>query len=1161
MSSLRGSASTPDRIFFVLAAILLIPTLAFGQAAVGTFTGTVTDASGAVIPGAEVFAMNANTGITYSSQTGPGGRYTIPNVPAGDYNITVSAQGFKAAEVTGARLNVNTEVGQSFQLEVGSVTETIEVTATQLQVQTTSGSVGSTVQVEQIQELPLPNRDIFNLVNLVPGAFRSESNGNMSIGGGRTRSTGSFIDGVNNTRGGLGVQNVEMSPPVDSMQEFKVQVNSMGAEYGRSSSGVVTAVTRSGTNQWHGSIYHFIRNDAFDAAGWNNDIKPKLRRNNGGFSIGGPIKKNKTFFFYNVDIFRQRLAQVRTRNVGLPEWRTGDFSSLTRSAGGEARFVPIHDPLTRASGPINNPRESQQFPNNQIPSARLDPVAVKAVGFIPLPNRTPNNLANQAGNWRETPNQARDRDYHTWKVDHQFTEKWRTFLRMIYTTPDDTKTGYSQGYGVADPNGLDIINVRQNWAWSNTYTFSPTFFVTAIVGFNRVTVDRKSGDCCETNYADFFGLPGLEKGGEVFPRFNIQGGRGGPMTQFGAAGNANRFAAFTNFDYEANFTKISGNHTFKFGGKYTSFQGNEVSRPQPSGAWTLSGNFTRYRPDGGGRDNNTGADLADFMLGRIWNIDTRVAPGIGKRIKYWSGYLQDDWKPTSRLTLNIGVRYETETPITEVAGRMNGFCQFCPNPRAGLDGIEPNAIGAVLFPNRDGTGNYLWNWDKNNIAPRFGFAYRLREDDSLVVRGGFGIFYGNPYDRNSIQPGRAGFDNIFRTRGGALAASSSNGFLRDGVPSGALDDIPESELTGGFGTVGTRFETSTIQFWDQAREMPYTQNFNLTFQTRWKGVLWEFGGLGSLARHQAINNININVIHPNDLAAANASGVSEAQRERDFRPWHAWAGNLDQIQLMSPNWGISNYYALTFKSEKRYQGGLGWTVAYTHTQWIDNIRFIGDADTFGDNTNPQDLYNFRNERAKSVNGLPHRLVMAPIYDLPFGRNRKWGSNWNPIVDGILGGWQLATVATLRTGGYFGALVDGGPNLRGDIGAGVILRADVTGEPFKSPNQGEPAPNVIGKQFLNPAAFAEPEPFTLGNSSRTLPGIRGPGRVNFDVMLAKNFRWQDRWRAQFRWEAFDALNTPAFNVPNRSLGSGNFGFVTGTLPNSRRIMQLGLRVTF
>ena len=1131
---------------------LLLPVLAWGQGAGGTINGTVSDATGAVIPGAQILIVNAETGVESASETGINGVYTVPNMPPGEYNISASADGFKSVEVRGLRLNVASEISQSFALEIGAVTETVEVSAEQLQIQTTSGSVGGTVATEQIQELPLPNRDIFNLVNLVPGAFRSESNGNISIGGGRTRSAGSFIDGVNNTRGGLGVQNVEMAPPVDSMQEFKVEVNSMGAEYGRSSAGVVQALTRSGTNDWRGSIYHFVRNDAFDAAGWNQDSKPKLRRNNGGISVGGPIAENKTFFFYNIDVFREKLGLIRTRNVGLPEFRTGNFSQATRNAGGRAVFVPIYDPMTRQGGSFTRPRGASRFPDNIIPVDRLDPVAVKAASYIPDPNRVPNNLNNLAGNWRESADRARNRDYHTFRLDHNYSDKWRTFVRMILTEPDDTVTDYTQGYGIADPGGISILNRRQNWGLNNTYTFNPTFFVTSIIGFNRVSVDRKSGDCCDTNYADHFGIPGLEKGGEVFPRFNFAGGRGVPMSWIGALGNAHRFAVFTNFDYEANFTKIRGNHTFKFGGKYTSYQGNEISRPQPSGHWRSTGHLTgEWKLSGGGRNNNTGVAFADFMLGRVWNLDTRVAPGIGKRIKYWSGYFQDDWRATQRLTLNIGLRYETETPIYEVGGRMNGFCQFCPHPLAGQNGIPEGAIGRVLFPNRDGTGKYLWQWDKNNFAPRFGFAYRLKDDSSMVLRGGFGIFFGNPYDRNSIQPGRAGFDNIFRVRGGLST------YLRDGVPAGALDDIPESELNGGFGARGTRFETSTIQFWDQDRVLPYSQNFNMTLQTRWKGVIWDFGFIGALARHQAINNLNINHIRPEHLAAANAPGANI----EDFRPWVAWQGNQDQIQLMSPNWGISNYFALTFKSEKRYQNGLGWTVAYTHTQWIDNIRFIGDADTFGDNDNPQNIYDLSDERSSSVNRLPHRLVVAPIFELPFGRNQRWGRSWNKVLDWVAGGWQLSTVGTLRSGGYMGVNIDGGGNLRGDLAAGVALRPNLTGAAFKSSSQKQPADGVIGYDWLNEAAFENPAPFTLGDAGRTLPGIRGPSRVNFDVMLAKNFRWGENWRARFSWEAYDFSNTPAFNIPNTSLGSGTFGLVTNTLPNSRRIMQIGLRITF
>ncbi len=1149
--------SARSRVGLVWLLLIALPTIAWSQGSGGTINGTVTDATGAVIPGAVVTIVHAETGVETTTETGINGVYYVPNMAFGEYNIAAESDGFKRSEVQGLRLNANSEIQQSFALEIGAVTEVVEVNAAQVQVQTTSGSVGSTVQHEQMMELPLAGRNIFNLVNLVPGAYRSR-NGNISIGGGRTRSAGSFIDGINNTRGGLGVQNIEMVPPMESMQEFKVEVNSMGAEYGRSSAGVVQAVTRSGNNEIHGVMYDYVRNDVFDAISWNNKrnenpTKPKLRQNRGGAGIRGPIVKNKTFYAYTFDFFLNPRDVNRIRSVGLPEWRTGDFSTATQNRRGNAVLVPIFDPMTRKAGSFVRPRLSDRFPNNRIPADRFDPVAVKVLGYLPEANKVPNNVANNNGNWSEQVALNTDRHYHVGRIDHNFSDDWRVFLRTIWS---DTwvNNGYTQGYGVADTNGNNSKQRRQNWGLHNSYTFSPNFFVATIVGFNRVHLNNTQGDCCETNYADLLGIPGMEKGGESFPRMSF-GGRV-PMTQVGG-GYAKRIAAFTNFDYEANFTRIAGNHTFKFGGKYTSFQGNELARPQPSGNWNSNGGaFTRSWPQSGGGNVNTGIGLADFMLGHIWTLNARVAAPIGKRIKYWSGYFQDDWRVTPRLTLNIGMRYETETPIYEVGGRMNGFCEYCPQPLAGQNGIPEGAIGRVLFPNRDGTGKYLWNWDKNNFAPRFGFAYKLKDDASMVLRGGFGMFYGNPYDRNSIQPGRAGFDNIFARRAGI------NSYLRDGLPVGALDDIPESELHGGFGVTGSKFATSRIQYWNQDREMPYGQNFNIMLQTRWKGILWEFGGMANLARHQNFNNINISQLHPDDYAAANAPGLSAAQKE-SFLPWQAWAGREDQIQLMSPNWGISNYFAGTFKSERRYQNGLGWTVAYTHVQWIDNVRFIGNADTFGSNFYPQTVYDLRNERASSASRLPHRIVFAPIFELPFGRNKRWGQSWSKVLDAIAGGWQMSTISTLQSGGYIGATVDGGTNLKGDFTAGHVLRPNLTGAPFKSASQGMPANNVYGFQWLNDDAFAVPERYTLGDASRMLPGIRGPALYDFDMMFAKNFRWttgDKQWRAMLRAEMYSFTNTPQFNLPNRSVGSGNFGLVTNAT-GGRRVMEFGLRIDF
>lgn len=866
--------------------ILVVPSVALAQGSGGTINGTVTDVTGAVIPGALVEVTNLENGVVTSTETGANGVYYLPNMPFGEYSIAAESEGFKRAEVSGVRLNASAEIQQSFALEVGALTEVVEVNAAQVQVQTTSGSVGSTVQVEQMMELPLAGRNIFNLVNLVPGAYRSR-NGNISIGGGRTRSAGSFIDGINNTRGGLGVQNIEMVPPMESMHEFRVEVNSQGAEYGRSSAGAVHAVTRAGNNEIHGVLYDYVRNDVFDAISWNNKrnenpTKPKLRQNRGGAGIRGPIVKNKTFYAYTFDLFLNPRNVNRIRSVGRPEYRVGDFSNATQNRRQKAVLVPIFDPMTRKAGSFIRPRLSDPFPNNKIPASRFDPVAVKALSYLPSPNKTPNNLFNLAGNWSEQVRLVTNRTYHVGRIDHNFTDKWRVFLRTIFSDTN-VNNAYSEGYGVADLNGSTSHQRRQNWGLDSTYTFNPNFFMRLTAGFNRVHLENHQGDCCDTNYAEVLGLPGLEKGGESFPRMQFNGRI--PMTNIGG-GYARRVAAFTNFDYDANFTKIRGNHTIKFGGKYTSFQGNELARQRPSGQWVSSGAFTRKWPKKGGANVNTGVPLGDFLLGHIWTVNARVAPPIGKRIKYWAGYLQDDWRVTPRLVINIGLRYETETPIYEVGGRMNGFCEYCAHPLAGQNGIPEDAIGRVLFPNRDGTGKYLWNWDWNNIAPRFGFAYRIKDDSSMVLRGGFGIYYGNPYDRNSIQPGRAGFDNIFARRNGI------DTYLRDGLPAGALDYIPEEELTGGFGSMGTRFPTSTIQYWNQEREMPYSQNFNVMLQMRWKGVLWEFGGMASLARHQNFNNININQIRPKDLIEANSK--NDAYRET-FYPWRAWEAMEDRF--------------------------------------------------------------------------------------------------------------------------------------------------------------------------------------------------------------------------------------------------------------------------
>jgi hypothetical protein len=1122
-------------VFFGLLAVQEVP----AQVALGAITGTVRDSSGAVIPGAKVEVANEATGLGHSVTTQSDGVYLAPQLIPGDYRVTITASGFKQLNIGRLKVDVGSTVTQDAMLEVGLVTEAVRVEAQTSMVDTTSGQVGTTIQTSYVLEMPLADRNVFTLVNLVPGAFYR--GGEISLGGGRTRSAQILIDGVTSSRGGVAAQQIDLTPPVDSMQEFKVEVNAMGAENGRSSAGAVNGVTRSGSNRFTGSFYEFLRNNAFDAAGWNNDAKPPLRRNNFGANIGGPIKKNRTFFFYNYDGLRERSGSSTTRSVGLPEWRRGDFSTATRDANGRAVLVPIYDPDT-GTGTFGNPRSNTPFPGNVIPSSRFDPVAVKAITFIPAANRVPNNPLNQAGNWQENRVDLNTRDYHIARVDHEFSQSTRGFVRYIGTIPERSRDAYSVGYGVADPSGLSIDNRRQNIVLNATHLFSPTFFLNATAGYNRVFIHRRSGDCCETNYGKLFGIPNVP--GEVFPRFNFGGGFA-PVTEIGASGNANRVAAINNWDYSVRFSKVSGAHTFKFGAQHNRYGGNELGRNQPSGVYGFNGRQTAGFNANGGVVANTGLQFADFLIGRLNSVDATVAPGYGRRIHYYAGYFQDDWRVTSNLTLNLGIRYETETPMYEVAGRMSSFDPWLPNPLAGTGDIPVGALGVTIFPNRHGEGKYLWNQDKNNFGPRFGFAYRVKGSQTSVVRGGFGIFYGNPYDREIVQQLKAGTGNVYRARNPVPFT------LREGPPPEAFADIAAGDLTPTFGNRGTRFETSTIQFLDRNRKTPYSMNFNLTIQHQWRSTLFEVSYLGNLGRQIVFPNINLNHIRPEMLPRTEIP-------ERLRRPWTVFSSDQPQIQILAPNWGLSNYHAFTVRTERRLRSGFSWVLAYTLSKWIDNSTFVGgDGATFGDDDQIQNIYDLRNERSLSTNHVPHRLVVSPILDLPFGKGKKW-LNHGGLANTILGGWQISTMATMRTGSPFGVLVLNGPrDILGDQSDGTNLRPNIVSDPNAGVNRRTPAAAIRGFEWFNPAAFQTPARFTHGNVSRTVPGILGPGNVSFDSMVAKNFQFKERYRLQFRWESFNTFNTPEFDLPSQTLGGGGFGFVTGA--GSRRIMQMGLKL--
>lgn len=1112
---------------------LLAAAAVFGQGQLSSVSGTVSDPQGAVVGGVQIRLQNIGTGVETAVTSDEAGRYSILQVLPGDYKLTAEHPGFKRLTVAQFKLDINQTQVLDLRLEVGAVTESVSVAANATLVDTVSGSVGHTVSNKEILEMPISSRNTYSLVRLTPGAFLVGTN--VIIAGGRGNSAGAMLDGANASSGGIAIQTVSFQPSVDAIQEFKVETNSYSAQYGRSNAGVVNAITRSGTNQFRGTLYEFLRNDKLDSRGWNAAARQPLRRNQFGGTFGGPIVKDRTFFFYNYEAYKDIRGTLRTLTLPLAEWRRGDFSNLVRQVttpqGPVAQPLLIYDPANGQRNP---------FPGNVIPADRIDPVVRRVLALLPAPNRRPDNPITQEGNWQEFARTPTIIDGHTIRVDHSLNDRTKLYGRYYLNAPDQFPVGGTKGLGVADPFATTINSRRQNAVLNGNHVFSPTFILNSRFGFTR-SAAFTFGPGFGGEWPKQLGLNGV--GQEAFPRFLLASGLV-PTTNLGRPNPHFRFYAFNNYEFSADLSKVTGKHTTKFGFQHMRYQGNDTNRITSSGQFTFQTQYTQGLNAAGAAIANTGMTFADFLLGRPTAVDIRGSDPTGRRIRYYAGYVEDEWRVTRKLTLTFGLRYELETPFFEVNGRLNNFDQLTPNPLAGQRGIRAGQTGVVTFPNRNGEGQYLLNFDRNNFGPRFGFAYKPFGGNNTVVRGGFGVIYGNPYDRQVIQTTRAGVE-----------AQSRISFpvpftLGQGVPAGALQLPAPADLVPEFGSLGTRWETSTIQFFDRNRKTQYSLQYNLTLQHQWKGVLFEGSYAANLTRQGNGDTQNINWI-PTELLARTEIP------ERDRRPFTQFQGARANVEMQAPNWGISNYHALMLKSEKRFSNGISWLATYVWSKWIDNYPFHNAATGLGDNDGIQDYYNRRNERALSAGHIAHRAVVGPVWDLPVGNGKRWMNRKGP-ADWFLGGWQISTIATFNTGPAFGITVANGTQRLGDPAAGRVLRADLVGDPnLANGAQGTPAAGQRGIQWFNPAAFALPAPNTLGNSARAV--MTGPGNVVFDTGLFKNFVFKERYRLQFRWEAFNALNTPQFGLPGSVLGTGTFGVAEAG--NSKREMQLAAKLYF
>jgi hypothetical protein len=1120
------------------ALLILLSGFALGQVEQGNITGTVTDESGAVIPGAKVTVTNANTGVRTTTRTNESGLYRVLYIPTGQYSIEVEKEGFSRSNVTGIGLKVGLTATVDITLKTGTVQQEVTVTAAAVQLEQETSSLGNVITTRQIIELPLLGRNPYNLVLLAPGVMpKGGAGAGPIINGGRSNTSEILLDGAE-TRNST-TNDIAYTPSLETVQEFKVYTNSFSAEFGRSGGGAITVATRSGTNDVHGALYEFLRNDKLNANSWaNNRVglpRNAFRRNEYGVAIGGPILlpkiydgRNRSFFYFNWEQVPQRSPDNILVTVPTALERQGDFSRTVNNAG---QRIVIYDPATTRTDPARAGQFIRDaFPDNRIPANRIDPIARKILDFYPMPNRD-----TLVQNYVQNNSRVNDTDKLFFRFDQSVGEKHRLFL----TTGLQDNTQFTPGINVAFPG--EGVNGEQGQIGRKSLSavLSDTILVTpALVGQMRLSTTRAVIETQPRSVGYDFTQLGFSQSLKdraqtlLFPRI--------APTDVAALG-PDRASFFTdaeqNIDAQGQFTWMHGSHSVKTGANYT-FQTFNVFRPErPSGLYEFSRIFTQG-PTPTTSNALAGHGVATLLLGLPTGGQFSQDPSLATSQKYYAAFIQDDWKALRNLTFNLGMRWEYQSPWED---RFDQLGYFDP------DAIDPltKQKGVLKFTGQDGNPRFQSDPDKNNFAPRVGLAWQFAKN--TVFRAGYGLFY---------FPGSGGV--------GAGASDLGSGFLAQtplflGAPPAAPNTPPagaslanpftagffEAPFTGVGGSISTAFREWVT---------PFNHHWNANFQrTVTRDLLVEVAYVGSRGQRIWINRSRTAVdtsylslregldeLVPNPYLGVITSGplsVATVRRSQLLQPFNHYTG----INRFRDAVGDSIYHAFTLRVDKQLGHGLSAQASFTAGKQIDNVqeRFSGRSSFIDPN-------NLSLSRSIGEYDRPQYLIANFVYDLPFGPGKAWLNHG--IGSHILGRWQISGIATFAKGL---PMVITGPNntrLPGVTAAAVRLRDPVLPDDQRTLDR-----------WFDTKAFEAAPTFSIGNDSRTQPRLRTPGMKTADLMLGRNQPIKERLNLQFRAEFYNAFNTPQFDAPVGNLSAANFGAITGA--SGTRSIQLGLRLSF
>jgi hypothetical protein len=1228
---------------FFCSLVFSICPLLYGQAS-GSFSGTVTDKAGAVIAGAAVRATSQGTGAVREGKTDGSGHYLIPLLPVAYFTIRVEVQGFAPAEQKDVRLQVDEQRELDFSLVPASVSTAVEVNATEVAVETANATLGQVITSEQVADLPLNGRNFVQLATLTPGTTASTSpvsffNGaasseastrgsfSLSVGGSREQSTDWLLDGNDNNQ--LDEGGIAIFSSIDDIQEFKVLTYNYSAEYGERAGPTVLVTTKSGSNQLHGSLFEFFRNTALDASNYFTRTQAKFNLNQFGGSLGGPIRKDKTFFFVDYQAKMQRQGVpfdgfVPTTSMTTPEANGNYDYSLDPNGNprGSSAFPNLNDPYSFSPLICNNvggtlvpvavnltavgslPAGSQTpsgstVPCNIIPAALVNSIGAKVIQLYP----TPNSIGSAGFNYVDQP--TRKLNEGTWDIrfDHNFSSKDSAFARFSYDQATNFVPGGSPTWSEAAAFGSNqfINNHGRNLALSETHVFSPNTINQFNTGFSRIfnhILSFGTGSC----EAAIIGIPGADLGSKCdsltgYPASLNQATNdceGCGMTSFSmssyyAVGDRG-FAPYqggTNvYSVSDTLDLIRGKHEIRFGGVFRDNQMNVRNNALQDGSVTETGLFTND-------------DIADTLVGALGvfaaHDQTFLGATVGRRWKLVRPFVQDNWRVSNNLTLNLGVAWALVTPETEVKNRQSNFdvatlTWFVPKGSPG--GCGPTATTPLTFPCVSSDGRLGIQFDKTAFEPRIGLAWKPMGSQNTAIRAGYAIFHDsawnqggqglwqNPPDYAEVDP------NPFALSFGSPVGSLSGGFLLPTAQPPSTLQVPAAcnGCTGFIydAPVNPDNYTGTLQSMNRNFKQGIVQQFNLNIEHRLPGnVVLTAGYAGSRSAHILVSQVDENISSPGACPGG-----------PNFTPGSTYTlgcgRNLiipnNPFQLVNSNnsVGAARYDSLQIKAEtKSVRHGIYALIGYTYARNFDSGMPDGLGTTVGA------LYwplpgTQRLDWGLSQLNLNDTFTASVLYDLPFGKGKRFGSNWGGVADTMLGHWQINLIQRAESGfplfvvdsSNIGPTATPGPGNTGtDLNYNFFSfnRPDLVGDPNRpGPEGGQtncPGQIHTHQNWFNPCAFAKAPAGELGTAPRA--PVYGPRFVNTDFSIIKDFplSLREGMNLQFRAEFFNLLNHPQFymggiaDLGEQDINSpSSFGVINQTL-NNPRLIQFALRLNF